>query len=624
MSCPLLLDARARGRRLALLVTPVAALAWLPACGGLGGYDRRVEDRINRRIDALTLDQSMLLGTDAAPAERRYRTEGVSKLDRDLQLDKSPPTNNPDAEQLRYVQAEAARLEAASVEGRLQQFFGEALGIDTGLVGYGYDEGVEGEERPDLDIPSDVMRLDLPTALRQAQITGRDFLFAQEDYLLAAIALLSERHLWSPRFFNDTMATFSGGADDGQLDGVIDLMNELRVTQLLPNGGDIAASWIVSATEQLRNEVSGQYVQSSELVLDANIPLFRGAGSVAREDLIQAERDLVYAARDFERFRREFLVTVASTYFSLLQDASAIRNLSEQLRNLRRTLERQQARQEAGEIALFELNITRSSVLAANNSLQGTLESFILSLDSFKILLGLDPRTPVVLAPLELELNDPVATPTEAAAAALLYRLDLQTERDEVLDARRAVYNARNEVLPDFDFFGQASLPTDPDVREGGLAFDPDDFGYSAGFRFSLPLDRRIERLAVRSSQIALEREIRDFEEFRDSIVVASRSALRSIEVARFQLILAERQVEINELRFEEQLIKEDEVTPQELVDTQAELLDARNARTAAEADLRNAILAYLLTTGQLRVGRDGNLLPLPGMDLTPPQGVAP
>lgn len=38
---------------------------------------------------------------------------------------------------------------------------------------------------------------------------------------------------------------------------------------------------------------------------------------MAREDLIQAERNLVYQARTFERSRRELLVAIAEDYFGL-------------------------------------------------------------------------------------------------------------------------------------------------------------------------------------------------------------------------------------------------------------------------------------------------------------------
>lgn len=587
-------------------LSAASALILLVGCGGM--------DRIDKRIDKLVLDRSAILGADAEPAQREFATQGVDELDRQQQLAKTPDTRNPDASELFYVQAEAARLEATAVEERLNSYYTEAADALQVAVeaSYGANEGEDAQEPEPL--PDDLVVLDLAGVLAQSQRTGREFLDAQEDYILAAIALLRERHLWGPRFFNDTTLQVSGQGDDGAFDSAATLINELRLTQRLPSGGDVAARWIVNATEQLRSSATEDYRQSSQLVLEGDIPLLRGAGAVAREDLIQAERDLVYAAREFERFRRNFAVEIASEYFNLLQTAASIRNQQEQLRNLRQTLARQRARQEAGEIALFELSITESSVLSANNRLQGALERYIVDLDSFKIRLGLDPTTPVALAPLRLQLNDPVATPVEAAQLALLYRLDLQTTRDRVLDARRGVANARNNILPDLDAFAEVGLPTDPDETEGGLAFDPDSIRYLAGMRFSLPLDREIERLGLRSSQIALERSLRNFERARDQVVVDARSRLRSIEVARFQLILAERQVEINERRLEEQEIRADEITPQEFVDTLAELLDARNARDAALTDLRVAILRYLRDTGQLRIGRDGEILPLPGM----------
>ncbi|MGD1916633.1 MAG: TolC family protein [Phycisphaerales bacterium] len=590
-----------------LVIFPAAAaLTLLAGCGGL--------DRIDRRIDKLVFDRSSLLGTDAAPADRDFSTEAVGNTDRGAQLEETPKTSNPDASELFYVQSEAVRLEATSVEQRLTGYYTDALGMPIDAPEGGEASSDEEEQAAGPQFPEGMMVLDLEGVLLQSQQTGREFLDAQEDYILAAIALLRERHLWGPRFFNDTTLSVAGQGDDGAFDSTLRLINELRLTQRLPAGGAVAARWIVDATEQLRSSATEDYRQSSELVLEGDIPLLRGAGSVAREDLIQAERDLVYAAREFEEFRRGFAVSIATQYFNLLQTVASIRNQQSQLINLRQTLERQQARQQAGEIALFELSITESSVLSANNRLQSAFESYIVALDSFKIRLGLDPSVPVALAPLTLSLNDPVATPSEAAQQALLYRLDLQTSRDRVLDARRRVSNARNNILPDLDAFAEVGLPTDPDEDEGGLAFDPDSVRYLAGLRFSLPLDREIERLGLRTSQIALERSLRTFERDRDQVVVDARSRLRSIEVARFQLILAERDVEINERRLEEQEIRADEITPQEFVDTNADLLEARDDRDAARTNLRVAILEYLRDTGQLRIGRDGEILPLPGM----------
>ncbi|MFI4896369.1 MAG: TolC family protein, partial [Phycisphaerales bacterium JB059] len=207
-------------------------------------------------------------------------------------------------------------------------------------------------------------------------------------------------------------------------------------------------------------------------------------------------------------------------------------------------------------------------------------------------------------------------------ALALEYRLDLQNRRDRLDDQRRAVANARNELLPDLNLDASVSLPTDPDEMNGGFSLDPDELDYSVGATFSLPLDRRIEKLGLRRAMIALERAQRTYDEFRDGVIIAARQAVRNVDLARFQLQLAEEQVRINELGLEELLIREDS-DPQSIVDRRNDLLDAENARDQAIADLRNAILEYLLATGQARVRPDGAFEPLPGMVGNAPAGDA-
>jgi outer membrane protein TolC len=83
------------------------------------------------------------------------------------------------------------------------------------------------------------------------------------------------------------------------------------------------------------------------------------------------------------------------------------------------------------------------------------------------------------------------------------------------------------------------------------------------------------------------------------------------VDLARFRLNLAERAVEINRKRLEEQQIRIDQVDPQQVVDTENDLLNAENTRDDAVRDLRVAILNYLLASDQLRVAADGTIAEL-------------
>lgn len=560
--------------------TPASTLIGAAFVALIGSCAAR--ESVDDRIQRLVSEGSRSVGPDAASPEDRPRVTGDPRPTPASRG--ATATINPPAEQLEYIPADEAR----DVSQRLERM---------------------------MLTPIEPREVTLSDAFRQSQRTGREFLNAEEDYLLTAIALLSERHLWGPRLFNDTSAVIAGGSTDGDFDHALRVVNSLRATQRLPYGGEVEARWVFDATEQLREQATGRYTQSSALVLAGNIPLLRGAGEVARETLVQAERNLVYRARTFERFRRTYLVAIARDFFDIVQTRDRIINQERQLDSLKRLEKSTEARVRAGRLDAFQTSIAASRVLSAEASLAGLREGYTLQLDRFKVRLGLAPDEVITAGDIDLEIPDPEAGLDQAVLAALELRLDLQNARDQIDDARRGLSNARNALLPDLNATGSVSVPTDTRERVGGLEFDPLDLQYNAGLTLSLPLDRERERLTIRAAQIALGQSERDYQQSRDDITVRVRSALRTIEVRRFQLTLAERQVEINKRRLDGQQLKADTLDPQTLVDSYNELLDAENARDAARTSLRNSILDYLLETDQLRVTREGTLRMLPGME---------
>lgn len=467
------------------------------------------------------------------------------------------------------------------------------------------------------DTPPSAITLDLVGVLEQSQITSREYIRAEEDFLLASIRLLMERHRWSPRFFNDLTASISADSDSGHYTTALNVINELRVSQRLPYGGEAEARLITAATRQLTEIVGDRYTNSSDLILGANFPLLRGAGTIAREDLIQAERNLIYAARSFENFRREFFVSIAEDYFRLLSQQQGVRNQERRIQSIEALFERTKALVEAGRRRPFEMKNVEQNLLSSQNTLLNQKEAYTLALDRFKIRLGLDVTTPVVLDGVAYDLADPDCTVEQATELALRYRLDYQNEIDRVVDQRRAVANARNQLLPDLDVNMQALFQND-ESRDffGAFSFDPKDTDYNAGVTFGLPLDRELERLTLRTTMVELERAIRSLATYRDNLVLDARQSVREIRRSRFSLELQQQAIEINELRLEELRIKQAEVDAQSLLDAEDALLTARNQYDQALTDFQIAILRFLLTTGQLRVDDDGKLLPLPGLEI--------
>jgi outer membrane protein TolC len=564
-------------------VALAGAAALLAASGCTSGLEG-----IDRRTDALLRESTDRLNGGAIAPQRTWAEPG--DLNDPSILSKNPPSNNPAADELSFEVADEARDVAAKLQA--QQDEESAI--------------------------ADAIELDLPGALRQSHLTAREYLSAEEDYILAGIRLLIEQHRWDPRLFNTTTFDIAGGWDDGRPESALRIVNELAARKQLPFGGEVAARWIWEASEDLRSNATGRYRQSSRIVLDGTVPLLRGAGYAAQESLIQSERNLVYAARDFENFRRDLFVSIAGDYFALLQQLDGIVSQEQQLASFEALEARQRAWYEADKIPEIDVNLAANNTLDARANLANRRETYVLALDRFKVRLGIPVRQPVVIKPFELTIPEPDISMNAATELALAFRLDLQNRRDQLDDSKRQVRIAQNNLLPELDLAAGVAFPTDDDAREGGLVYELDDVQYNAGLTFGLPLDREIERLQLRSSMIALQTAERNFDRFRDELILDVRARVREIERARFNLVLAEQRVEITKRRAEEQEIRADEVDTQARVDTANDLLSAQQARDQARTDLRNSVLDYLVATGQMRVNRDGSLNPIPGMIAQP------
>jgi len=549
----------------------VAALILCLLVGAGCQSDRSLDAQINR----LTQRRSTILGRQAdAPIERFDNPRSFERTGMD---GLSPESVNPDAEDLPFP-VSRSDVDVAQTLDRYTSLEAEAT-----------------------------VSINLQDAFRIAQSNAREYLTAEEEYTLSSINLLIERHQWGPRFFATSTLGVSGDAT-GSSDIPLSIINELLVTRRLQSGGQVEARMVWNATEQLRRTATEDYIQSSSLVLSGDVPLLRGAGPAARETLIQSERNLVYAARTYERFRREFLVAIARDYFTLVNQLNQITNTEKSIQSLQESYNQTTALVKAGRKRQFEVQQVQASVLQRQSGLINQRESFVVSLDRFKIRLGIPMSTSIEIVPSALDLPVPEVTPAQASLLALNYRLDLQNQRDQLDDFRRAVRNRRNDLLPDLDLNAAVTLNTDSNRNVGGFSFDPTDTAYNAGVTFGLPLDRKIERLNLRRAMIAITRALRDYEEFRDRIILDARAARRAIDQQRLNYQLAIQQVKNNELTVEEFELRKGTVDIFDRIRAEDNLLQAANDRDIAEQSLQVSVLDYLLTTGQIRIDHDGTL----------------
>ncbi len=463
--------------------------------------------------------------------------------------------------------------------------------------------------QPSTEVPADAMSLNLERALSYAIANAPEYRNRKEELFLASLNLLIERHLWGPRFFDTITAQARGTPESGDHEQAVDLINSFGVTQRLPYGGSVSAGALVTFTEQLRL-ASNNDTQTAQLFLTGNLPLLRGAGQAAREDLIQAERNLVYAGRAFENFRREFLVDISTRYYDLLRKQSEIQNVRRQLENFEWLERRTAAFARAGRIAVFEVQRAEQESLFARNNLIIVRDQYTSQVDAFKLLLGIPTDQPLIIEPSEVVLPEPAIDPEEAVASAIKYRLDLQTLSDRVDDARRRIDVAKNTVLPDVNLFADLRGNTDPLKRRPNLKIAAGASTYAAGVEVGLPLDRRIEELQVRQATVDYERAARTFTLESNRVVLDVRQSIRAIEQARLSLELQSRNIEVADRRLRGVLLRLATLGPRDFIEAQDRLLQARNRRDQALRDLRVSILNYLLDTGQMRITSDGHWQP--------------
>ncbi len=476
------------------------------------------------------------------------------------------------------------------------------------------DETDSADDDTSLSFELEPVEFDLPALLAYSIEHAPEYRSEKEALFLATLSLIIERHAWGPRFFNTLSADVSGTPESGDFDTALDIVNDFTLTQRLPYGGDISVSALVNYTNLLQRAsttTAADDAQDASINASIDLPLLRGSGQVAREDLIQAERDLVYAAREFERFRREFFVDISNTYFGLLRQQQSITNQQQQIDGLMRLAEEQRDKHKAGQIPGFEADDAEAQVLFGRSDLADVVDSYGSSLDALKLRIGMPVEQPLTIVPVEIRVPSPALDTVESIAIGQSARLDLQTTKDEVEDAERGVLVAKNQLRGDLGLNASASLRTDSNREVGGADFELSDSDYRVGVEYSPPLDRKTELAQYRSALISLERAERTYRVERDRVALDIRDASREIERATLTLELQAQNVTLAEKRLENIKIlrRRGDVQPRRIIEAEEDLLDARNRRDQAQTDLQTSVLDYLLQTGQMRVDGDGRWL---------------
>lgn len=447
--------------------------------------------------------------------------------------------------------------------------------------------------------------LGLVRVLEVAAENSRDYQRRKEDLYLAALDLTLERFAFAAQRSGQLSALLSGTGDEAQ---TASAGGGFAVRRLLGTGAALIGDVGLSLA---RNLSSGDgWDVASDMGITVTQPLLRGFGRrIVLEPLTQAERNVVYAARTFERFRRTFGVDVTQRYLRILQQALQLKNEEENLANLEQVSKRNEALSRAGRLSEVQLAQAQQDELRSQARVIDQRQRLQTSLDNFKLFLGLPITAPLELDLTEVErldsgeglqVNEQVAT-----SFALDQRLDFLTVLDQVADAERKVPIAANRLLAGVDVTSGINASSEPGKP---FEYDADDFRWDLGLNVNLPIDLISQRNAYRETLITLERAKRAEVELADSIRVALRDELRQatalLETLRIQanaVTLAERRIESTRLNQQA-----GRAETRDILEAQEALRQANNALISARVDYHLARLNLWRDMELLRVDESG------------------
>lgn len=469
--------------------------------------------------------------------------------------------------------------------------------------------------------------LTLSDALAYALKNRREYMSAKEDLYVSALNLTLERHLWTPQFAAEYRMVYGNYGENQNFDQAMRFVQDLSMSQRLPYGGQFTASVVSTLIRDVKKTITAS--EGSAAVLGLNVPLLRGAGHVADEQLTQLERELTYSVRTFERFRRSQLVDVAATYFELLRSKQLVIDTESSLKNFVTDFQRAQALEESGTGTLLDTQRAEQAMLSAENDLEESRERFRAAADLFKIFIGMPVDEPLRMQDVEdieaienqiIEGRYPLLVPPPAVndeerslQVALQYRLDLLTLTDRIGDAKRGVEISANALLPDLNVNTTLAMDTDPE-RYSTTLFTYGRANWRSELVLGLPIERTRERVNFRESILRVRQADRDQRQQVERIRAEVRRAANQLRLTEKSLDIQRRNLNVADSRREYAQIQFDQgdIGYRDKLEAENEWTNARNRLNTAKTDRWIAILGFRLSTETLRVDDDGAQIPDP------------
>ncbi len=457
--------------------------------------------------------------------------------------------------------------------------------------------------------------INLQQAVEIATKFNRDYQTQKESLYTSALNLTDIRHDYAYQWLGTIDATYtnegenaSGVIEEGRVDSQLAVSKDYLLADGIQVSTNLALNWI--------RYLTGDPHTSLRSVLSATVavPLLgAGAGRTAREALTQAERNVLYDIRTFNRYRKTFVVGIISNYYGVLQARDTVDITEASYKRQIESTNQLKMEVEVGQRAPSEADEAIQNLLSAENKLVRDRQSYEQALDEFKIRLSLPTDANIVLdqneltALEEIGISQPDYTEAEAIEMALAWRLDLANTKDELDDAVRQLALAADGLGIQLNLTGRAEdieSPTGSDFSR--LLFHQGD--YSVGLGADLPFDRKRKRNEYMKTLISFQRRQRGYDNESENVKLDVRQAYRGLAVTEESYRIQKVGLELAIRRVEEQklLLEYGRGTIRLLLETEDDLVQAQNDLTGALVNHTIAKMSFFRDVGILQVKPDG------------------
>ncbi len=450
--------------------------------------------------------------------------------------------------------------------------------------------------------------LTLPQAVEFATDHNRIYELEKENLYIKALELRLARHQFEPILFGSGAAEYIKSRESE----AIEERGSLGVQKLFATGAQIGVNVTLAWLDILSGDARGGL--SKVLTISAAQPLLRGSDpNVVLENLTQAERDLLYEVRSFNRFRKEFVVSIITQYYRVLQAYDMAQNARNNYDTLVVTGVYAAKLASVGRVPQFELDQAFQDKLIAWDRYVQAEKDYKKALDEFKLAIALPTETEIVLDYSELaalrdfEMKLPSFSETEAIDTALGRRLDLANTFDAVNDAERKVLVALDATRPDLRLVASADMKSKNASDPFDLRRRPFDEAV-VGVEFDPLLDKYVQENVYRLATIVLDQNRRFYEEKVDKVVGEIREVYRDLSEAIERYKGQSEQLKLAGKRFEntKYLLQYNRTNTRDVLDAQRDLYRAQDAATEALVNYTVAMLRFYRDVEILQVRPDG------------------